>query len=160
VEHPVPRCGGPRIGIVEERASVSAEESLRYATVLVEIGDLYDAELTVAEVLERSAESLTALDLLAKIKHIRGEARIRFARSMVLVRPDLSSPEARDRHSFGRDRPELPIESARTRKAVSSAQESALCSAVVPKLWPAPHITFSSTGRSHPCAACMAAVNL
>jgi tetratricopeptide (TPR) repeat protein len=54
-------------------AKSSMEEPLRHATVLTEIGDLYDAELAVAEVLERQSESLPALDLLAKIKHMRGE---------------------------------------------------------------------------------------
>jgi tetratricopeptide (TPR) repeat protein len=51
----------------------SPDERLSYATVLVEIGELYDAELEVASVLEEQPEDLTALDLLAKIKHIRGE---------------------------------------------------------------------------------------
>ncbi|HEY3202568.1 MAG TPA: S16 family serine protease, partial [Thermoanaerobaculia bacterium] len=58
---------------MEENATSSAEESLRYATVLAEIGELYDAELAVAEALEREPESIPALDLLAKIKHMRGE---------------------------------------------------------------------------------------
>ncbi len=51
----------------------SAEDRIRYARVLVEIGELYDAEIEVAHVLEQRPEDLTALDLLAKIKHIRGE---------------------------------------------------------------------------------------
>src|SRR5262245_10104710 len=59
---------------MEENAAASAvEESLRYATVLTEIGELYDAELAVAEALERQPENLAALDLLGKIKHMRGE---------------------------------------------------------------------------------------
>src|SRR5262245_46717052 len=58
---------------MEEHAASTAEESLRYATVLTEIGELYDAELAVAETLEREPESVSALDLLAKIKHMRGE---------------------------------------------------------------------------------------
>ena len=54
-------------------ATSSVDEPLRYATVLTEIGELYDAELAVADVLEREPENLSALDLLAKIKHMRGE---------------------------------------------------------------------------------------
>jgi hypothetical protein len=57
----------------KENATPSVEEPLRYAAVLTEIGDLYDAELAVAEALERQPENLEALDLLAKIKHMRGE---------------------------------------------------------------------------------------
>lgn len=49
------------------------EDVLRHATVLTEIGELYDAELAVAEALEGQPENLSALDLLAKIKHMRGE---------------------------------------------------------------------------------------
>src|SRR5262245_24292298 len=55
------------------QAQPEVEESIRDATVLTEIGELYDAELAVAEALERQPENLTALDLLAKIKHMRGE---------------------------------------------------------------------------------------
>ena len=54
-------------------AAAASEDSLRYATVLTEIGELYDAELAVAETLERQPDDLAALDLLAKIKHMRGE---------------------------------------------------------------------------------------
>jgi len=46
---------------------------LRHATVLVELGELYDAELKVAEVLDTRPDDLDALDLFAKIKHMRGE---------------------------------------------------------------------------------------
>src|SRR5262252_4556250 len=58
---------------MEEIATPSVEESLRYATVLTEVGELYDAELAVAEALEHEPNSLAALDVLAKIKHMRGE---------------------------------------------------------------------------------------
>jgi tetratricopeptide (TPR) repeat protein len=51
----------------------SPDERLSYATVLVELGELYDAELEVASLLEERPEDLSALDLLAKIKHMRGE---------------------------------------------------------------------------------------
>ncbi len=54
-------------------APAAVDDSLRYATVLTEIGELYDAELAVAEALERQPDNLSALDLLAKIKHMRGE---------------------------------------------------------------------------------------
>ena len=53
--------------------AAAVEDVLRHATVLTEIGELYDAELAVAEALERQPENLSALDLLAKIKHMRGE---------------------------------------------------------------------------------------
>lgn len=53
--------------------AVPADERIRYARVLVEIGELYDAEIEIAHVLEERPEDLTALDLLAKIKHMRGE---------------------------------------------------------------------------------------
>jgi Lon protease (S16) C-terminal proteolytic domain len=56
-----------------EENGLPAEETLRYATVLTEIGELYDGELAVAEVLERRPDDVSALDLLAKIKHMRGE---------------------------------------------------------------------------------------
>jgi len=39
----------------------------------VEIGETYDAEVEVAALLEERPEDLTTLDLLGKIKHIRGE---------------------------------------------------------------------------------------
>jgi hypothetical protein len=55
------------------QAVPSLDERLYHATVLVEIGELYDAELEVASLLEERPEDLTALDLLAKIKHMRGE---------------------------------------------------------------------------------------
>jgi tetratricopeptide (TPR) repeat protein len=46
---------------------------LIHARVLCELGDIYDAEREVAAVLEEHPESLDALNLFAKIKHIRGE---------------------------------------------------------------------------------------
>lgn len=51
----------------------SADERLRLARVLVEIGELYDAEAQLAAALEERPWDLGALDLLAKIKHMRGE---------------------------------------------------------------------------------------
>ncbi len=61
------------VAAAREDDLVSAEDRIRYARVLVEIGELYDAEIEVAHVLEQRPEDLTALDLLAKIKHMRGE---------------------------------------------------------------------------------------
>ncbi len=58
---------------VSARETFSAEDRTRYARVLVEIGELYDAEIEIAQVLESKPEDLPALDLLAKIKHMRGE---------------------------------------------------------------------------------------
>src|SRR5262245_48036395 len=52
---------------------LTADDRLRYARVLVEIGEPYDAEAQLAAVLEQRPEDLGALDLLAKIKHMRGE---------------------------------------------------------------------------------------
>ena len=49
------------------------EDRLAYATVLVEVGELYDAEVEVAVLLEEQPDDLTTLDLLGKIKHMRGE---------------------------------------------------------------------------------------
>jgi tetratricopeptide (TPR) repeat protein len=49
------------------------EARLRHARTLVEIGDLDDAEAEIQSLLEDVPEDLTALDLLAKIKHMRGE---------------------------------------------------------------------------------------
>ena len=47
-------------------------ERLAYARLLAEIGELFDAEAEVAEVLDETPEDRTALDLYAKIKHMRG----------------------------------------------------------------------------------------
>src|SRR5882724_4111936 len=46
---------------------------LRYAKVLVALGELAEAEDEVAARLEEAPEDLTALNLFAKIKHIKGE---------------------------------------------------------------------------------------
>jgi tetratricopeptide (TPR) repeat protein len=46
---------------------------MHYAQLLVETGELYDAERELAEVLDVRPDDLTALNLLAKIKHVRGE---------------------------------------------------------------------------------------
>jgi tetratricopeptide (TPR) repeat protein len=49
------------------------DDRLSYARILVELGDVSDAELEVAELLEEKPDDLDALSLLAKIKHMRGE---------------------------------------------------------------------------------------
>jgi tetratricopeptide (TPR) repeat protein len=49
------------------------DSRLSHARLLVEIGDLYDAEAALAPVVEERPDDLAALDLLAKIKHVRGE---------------------------------------------------------------------------------------
>ena len=51
----------------------SDDDRLAYAEVLVEIGDLDDAEREVTRALEERPENLPGVDLLAKIKHMRGE---------------------------------------------------------------------------------------
>jgi tetratricopeptide (TPR) repeat protein len=49
------------------------EDRLAHATVLVEVGEFDDAEVEVAGLLEERPDELGALDLLGKIKHIRGQ---------------------------------------------------------------------------------------
>src|SRR5579883_1151290 len=51
----------------------ATEIRLAHAKLLVELGDLPEAELLVAEVLDERPDDLTALSLFAKIKHARGE---------------------------------------------------------------------------------------
>ena len=46
---------------------------LAYATVLVELGDLLEAESELAAVLDQDTEDLDALSLLGKVKHMRGQ---------------------------------------------------------------------------------------
>jgi tetratricopeptide (TPR) repeat protein len=52
---------------------VNPRQRVQYAQLLVELGELHDAEHEVAEVLDAHPEDLTALNLVAKIKHVRGE---------------------------------------------------------------------------------------
>src|SRR5215467_3162886 len=63
----------PRVEETHAGQAASADDRIPYARVLVEIGELYDAEFEVARVLEERPDDLVALDLLAKIKHMRGE---------------------------------------------------------------------------------------
>lgn len=58
---------------------VEVDERIRQAIVLVEIGELFDAEARVVEVLEGRPDDLTALDVFAKIKHMRGELSVAVA---------------------------------------------------------------------------------
>jgi tetratricopeptide (TPR) repeat protein len=53
--------------------SGAADDRLRYGTVLAELGELYDAEIETEAYLEERSDDLTGIDLLAKIKHMRGE---------------------------------------------------------------------------------------
>jgi len=48
-------------------------ERVRLAQLLVEVGELHDAERELAEALGDHPDDLTALNLVAKIKHMRGE---------------------------------------------------------------------------------------
>jgi tetratricopeptide (TPR) repeat protein len=48
-------------------------DALAHAQVLVEIGELAEAELALAAAIEAAPDDLAALSLLAKVKHIRGE---------------------------------------------------------------------------------------
>jgi tetratricopeptide (TPR) repeat protein len=66
-------AGDDRVEAVAEESLVTADDRMPYARVLVEIGELHDAEIEVAGILEQRPEDLAALDLLAKIKHMRGE---------------------------------------------------------------------------------------
>jgi tetratricopeptide (TPR) repeat protein len=54
------------------RSLVAEADALAYARVLVEIGELFDAEAIVAKVLDDHPEDRGALDLYAKVKHMRG----------------------------------------------------------------------------------------
>jgi tetratricopeptide (TPR) repeat protein len=62
----------------------SADERVRYAKVLVEIGDLTLAEMEVAQVLDESPEHPEALSLFAKLKHMRGQLSLAVACSAQL----------------------------------------------------------------------------
>jgi tetratricopeptide (TPR) repeat protein len=63
----------PRAETVGVEEAASADDRIRYGRILVEIGELYDAEVEVAHLLDERPEDLVALDLLGKIKHIRGQ---------------------------------------------------------------------------------------
>jgi tetratricopeptide (TPR) repeat protein len=56
-----------------ERVRPASEQRLQYARVLVELGELDEAEGEVAEALDDDPNDLTLLNLLSKIKHMKGE---------------------------------------------------------------------------------------
>ena len=56
-----------------ERERPESEQRLQYARVLVELGELDEAEGEVAEALDDDPNDLTLLNLLSKIKHMKGE---------------------------------------------------------------------------------------
>lgn len=51
----------------------STSPEVQHAQLLVEVGELHSAERELGEALEAHPDDLTALNLLAKIKHVRGE---------------------------------------------------------------------------------------
>ena len=61
----------PRVEPPADKTAQSAR--LQYARVLVEIGDLEEAEVEIAEALDGAPDDLDALNLLSKIKHMKGE---------------------------------------------------------------------------------------
>ena len=60
-------------------ATVQREQRLEEARVLVELGELTQAEAEVAAILEESADDLEALRLYSKIKHMRGQLSLALA---------------------------------------------------------------------------------
>ena len=72
--------------MIAESPTTTTEDQLAHAKVLVELGELHLAEIEVAEVLDEHPDDLTALNLFAKIKHIRGELSQAIA---CLALPDL-----------------------------------------------------------------------
>src|SRR5213594_1696768 len=60
-------------------ATVQHEQRLEEARVLVELGELTQAEAEVAAILEESADDLEALRLYSKIKHMRGQLSLALA---------------------------------------------------------------------------------
>jgi|SRR5437879_2451781 len=60
-------------------ATVQNEARLEEARVLVELGELTQAEAEVAAILEESADDLDTLRLFSKIKHMRGQLSLALA---------------------------------------------------------------------------------
>lgn len=54
-------------------AAEQPDDRLDHAALLVQIGELYDAEAEVTDLLAEKPDDVGALDLVAKIKHMRGE---------------------------------------------------------------------------------------
>ena len=79
-----------------ETVTRTLEERLRYAKVLVEIGQLGRAEQEVAEILDENPEHLEALSLFTKVKHMRGQLSLAVACSVqVQSRQTASGGQAR-----------------------------------------------------------------
>ena len=78
-----------------ETLTWTQEERLRYAEVLVEIGQLHRAEREVAEVLDENPEHLEALSLFTKIKHMRGQLSLAVACSIQLQSKQSAGGQAR-----------------------------------------------------------------
>src|SRR3989442_13942771 len=79
-----------------ETMARTQEDRLRYAKVLVEIGQLTRAEHEVAEVLDDNPEHLEALSLFTKVKHMRGQLSLAVACSVqVQSRQTASGGQAR-----------------------------------------------------------------
>jgi len=74
------------------------EQRLRRATVLVQLGELREAEMDVAQVLEGCPEHLDALSLYAKIKHMRGELSLAIACGAQLQAKRAASVESARMH--------------------------------------------------------------
>ena len=79
----------------QEERRLAQEERLRYAKVLVEIGQLRRAEHEVAEVLDENPEHLEALSLFTKIKHIRGQLSLAVACSVQIQSKQTGGGQAR-----------------------------------------------------------------
>ena len=54
-------------------AQRSRDARLQYARVLVELGELDDAEIEIADALDETPDDLDLLNLLSKVKHMKGE---------------------------------------------------------------------------------------
>jgi len=83
------------IEIPAEERKQAQEGRLRYAKVLVEIGQLRRAEHEVAEVLDENPEHTEALSLFTKIKHIRGQLSLAVACSVQLQSKEAGRGQAR-----------------------------------------------------------------
>ena len=74
------------------------DERIRYAEVLVEIGDLTLAEMEVAQVLDESPEHPEALSLFGKLKHMRGQLSLAVACSAQIQSKHVGSSERARMH--------------------------------------------------------------
>ena len=83
---------------MELTATETQEDRLRYARVLVELGDLSQGEVLVAGVLDESPDSLEALSLFAKLKHMRRQLSLAVACSAQLQSREAASGEQARMH--------------------------------------------------------------